>query len=72
MHAINLCEVITIKIGKDEIGAVGIIGLILIALGAITLAALWFFIGLGALIVGAIIYYSDLMNHRKKPKQTSS
>ena len=72
------------KIGKDEIGPVGIIGLILIAPsvyltyeglislmfdGFLYLAFLETIIGVPLLIIAFTSYYVDMFRHRKKNKQ---
>jgi len=67
------------KIGKDEIGAIGIIGLILVLLGMFLLVdnllsggfLLILLMGSIMLVSGSGMYYSDLINHRKKAEQTS-
>ena len=62
------------KIGKDEVGLIGIIGLILVPSGAF-LAAYEFLsggvfllsiLGIVWLLVGSILYYMDLLDYRKK------
>ena len=62
------------KIGKDEIGPIGIIGLILIPVGVFLTSYillegglfLHLLLGIMFCVVGAILYYMDLYDFRKK------
>lgn len=67
------------KIGRDEIGLLGIIGLILMG-PSMFLAVYAFLIGyfpldiIGTLIfvIAVVAYYSDLFQHRKRKTRTDS
>lgn len=60
------------KIGQDEIGAKGVLGLVFIVIGAFLAAygilsyLLFFLIGIVVLFVSMVVYYQDLLSHRKK------
>lgn len=60
------------KIGNDEIGLVGVIGLILIFLSVFMFGylllyghPLWF-VGVAVFVLALAMYYSDLYSHRRK------
>ena len=68
------------KIGKDEIGLIGIIGLLLIPIGAFLTVyeflsvggvVLLFILGIVFLVVGFILYYMDLFDYRKKRRMAT-
>ena len=64
------------KIGKDEVGVFGVVGLILflpsayLSIDGFLNSSFWeILIGLSLLVVAFVMYYADLLQHRKKQKQ---
>lgn len=65
------------KIGKDEIGVFGGVGLVVLTIG-VFLAVYSFLtfeqlgltiVGLAMPLAGCMVYYTDLFDHRKKRQQ---